>query len=219
MKPLSAAELVVVRQKMVADQLQRRGIRDPRVLAAMAKVRRDLFVPTDEQPHAYADRALNIDCGQTISQPYIVALMTESLELTGSESVLEIGTGSGYQTALLCELSRWVFSIERHAELSEHANAVLKALCYENFTLTVEDGTYGHREGAPFDRIIVTAAAQRMPQSLFEQLCEGGTLVIPLGTSESQELKAIRKINGQPVVRELSGCRFVPLVGSDEPRW
>ena len=130
---------------MVAEQLERRGIHDPRVLAAMAKVRRDLFVPVDEQAAAYADRALSIDCGQTISQPYIVALMTEALELTGSEMVLEIGTGSGYQTAVLCELARRVTSIERHAELSERANVALKSLCYANYTLIVGDGTYGWR--------------------------------------------------------------------------
>jgi protein-L-isoaspartate(D-aspartate) O-methyltransferase len=214
-----ADQSVAARQKMVAEQLERRGIHDPRVLAAMAKVRRDLFVPIDEQAAAYADRALSIDCGQTISQPYIVALMTEALELTGSEMVLEIGTGSGYQTAVLCELARWVTSIERHAELSELANVALKSLCYANYTLIVGDGTYGWREDAPYDRIVVTAAAQRMPQAIFDQLKEGGILVIPLGPSEAQVLQAIRKANSEPVARDLSGCRFVPLVGSEEPRW
>jgi protein-L-isoaspartate(D-aspartate) O-methyltransferase len=207
------------RQKMVAEQLERRGIRDPRVLAAMAKVRRDLFVPAEEQEAAYADRALSIECGQTISQPYIVALMTEALELAGTEMVLEIGTGSGYQTAVLCELARHVKSIERHAELSERAHIALQSLCYENYTLIVGDGTYGLRENAPYDRIVVTAAAQRMPQAIFDQLKEGGILVIPLGPSEAQMLHAIRKANGEPAARELSGCRFVPLVGSEEPRW
>jgi protein-L-isoaspartate(D-aspartate) O-methyltransferase len=207
------------RHKMVVDQLERRGIRDARVLAAMTDVRRDAFVPEDEQAEAYADRALGIDCGQTISQPYIVALMTEALELTGDETVLEIGTGSGYQTAVLCELARWVYSIERHEELSQRANAVLKSLCYENYTLLIGDGTYGWAGDAPYDRIVVTAAAQRMPQAIFDQLKEGGILVIPLGPSEAQVLQAIRKVNGEPVARELSGCRFVPLVGSEEPRW
>jgi protein-L-isoaspartate(D-aspartate) O-methyltransferase len=219
MESFPADQSVAARQKMVAEQLQRRGIHDPRVLAAMAKVRRDLFVTADEQAAAYADRALSIDCGQTISQPYIVALMTAALELTGDEKVLEIGTGSGYQTAVLCELARWVTSIERHAELSERANVALKSLCYANCTLIVGDGTYGWREDAPYDRIVVTAAAQRMPQAIFEQLNAGGMLVIPLGPSEAQVLQAIRKVNGEPVATDLSGCRFVPLVGSEEPRW
>jgi protein-L-isoaspartate(D-aspartate) O-methyltransferase len=204
---------------MVADQLERRGIRNPRVLAAMASVRRDFFVPPEQKPEAYADRALEIDCGQTISQPFIVALMSESLELSGSESVLEIGTGSGYQTAVLCELAHDVVSVERHAELSVRADAALKTLGYRNFTLVVGDGTYGWKEFAPYDRIIVTAAAQRIPQAMFDQLREGGILVIPLGPSEAQSLQAIRRVNGKPVSRDLSGCRFVPLVGSEEPRW
>ncbi len=212
-------ELYLARREMIEDQLQRRGIRDPRVLTAMAKVPREAFVPPDEQTEAYADRALALDCGQTISQPYIVALMTEALELTGHESVLEIGTGSGYQAAVLCELARWLVSVERHAELSARAAATLKALGYNNCSLVVGDGTYGWTEFAPYDRIIVTAAAQRMPQALFDQLIEGGILVIPLGLGEAQSLQAIRKIAGKPVARELSGCRFVPLVGSEEPRW
>jgi len=209
----------LARLEMVTEQLQRRGIHDSLVLAAMEKVQREFFVPSEERSDAYADRALALDHGQTISQPYIVALMTEALELTGNESLLEIGTGSGYQTAVLCELARWVVSVERHAELSSRAGAVLKTLGYSNYTLVVGDGTYGWRDNAPYDRIIVTAAAQRMPQILFDQLLEGGLLVIPIGPTESQSLQAIRKVSGDPVVRELSGCRFVPLVGSEEPRW
>jgi protein-L-isoaspartate(D-aspartate) O-methyltransferase len=208
----------LARRDMVAEQLQRRGIGDARVLSAMGKVRREMFVPPGERSEAYADRALMLDHGQTISQPYIVALMTEALELSGRESVLEIGTGSGYQTAILCELAQSVVSVERHAELSARAGAALKTLDYTNYTLVVGDGTYGWREFAPYDRIIVTAAAQRMPQILFDQLREGGVLVIPIGPSESQTLQAIRKVDGKPEVKELSGCRFVPLVGSEEPR-
>ncbi len=204
---------------MVVEQLQGRDIRNARVLAAMGKVPRERFVTEEEQAGAYADRALVLNCGQTISQPYIVALMTEALELTGAESVLEIGTGSGYQTAVLCELARWVTSIERHPQLSFQAEKVLQSLGYQNFTLKVGDGTYGWAEDAPYDRIIVTAAAQRLPQTLFDQLAEGGILVIPLGSSEAQSLQAIRKVAGKPQQRELSGCRFVPLVGSEEPRW
>ncbi|HTQ40463.1 MAG TPA: protein-L-isoaspartate(D-aspartate) O-methyltransferase [Pirellulales bacterium] len=216
---MSPEQLHSARLQMVTEQLQRRGICDARVLAAMGKVRRDAFVPPEEKADSYADRALTLDHGQTISQPYIVALMTEALELTGAESVLEIGTGSGYQCAVLCELARWVTSVERHAELSARANATLKMLGYTNYTLVVGDGTYGWPDLAPYDRIIVTAAAQRLPQALFDQLCESGTLVIPLGPSEAQSLQAIKKVYGQGVARELSGCRFVPLVGSEEPRW
>ncbi len=207
------------RRKMVVEQLQGRDIRNARVLAAMGKVPRERFVIEEEQAGAYADRALVMNCGQTISQPYIVALMTEALELTDAESVLEVGTGSGYQTAVLCELARWVTSIERHPQLSFQAEKVLQSLGYENFTLKVGDGTYGWAEDAPYDRIIVTAAAQRLPQTLFDQLAEGGVMVIPLGSSKAQSLQAIRKVAGKPQQRELSGCRFVPLVGSEEPRW
>jgi protein-L-isoaspartate(D-aspartate) O-methyltransferase len=212
-------QLQLARLEMVAEQLQRRGISDARVLAAMGKVQREVFVTPEERSDAYADRALVLDHGQTISQPYIVALMTEALELSGRESVLEVGTGSGYQTAILCELAHSVVSVERHAELAARAGAALQTLGYTNYTLVVGDGTYGWREFAPYDRIIVTAAAQRMPQILFDQLREGDVLVIPIGPSESQTLQAIRKVDGQPDVKVLSGCRFVPLVGSEEPRW
>ena len=212
-------QIAEARRKMVVEQLQGRDIRNARVLAAMGKVPRERFVTEGELSDAYADRALVLNCGQTISQPYIVALMSEALELTGTESVLEIGTGSGYQTAVLCELARWVTSVERHPQLSFQAEAVLNSLGYQNFSLHLGDGTYGWSEDAPYDRIIVTAAAQRLPATLFEQLAEGGILVIPLGTSEAQSLQAIRKVAGKPQQRELSGCRFVPLVGPEEPRW
>jgi protein-L-isoaspartate(D-aspartate) O-methyltransferase len=212
-------DLADARHEMVKHQLVRRGIRDPRVLKAMETVRRDFFVPQEIRGQSYSDQALTIDCGQTISQPYIVALMSEALELTGEARVLEIGTGSGYQTAILCELARWVVSVERHAELSARAAAALKTLNYQNCSLVVGDGTYGWAELAPYDRIIVTAAAQRMPHAVFEQLREGGILVIPIGPADAQSLQVIRKVDGKPVVRELSPCRFVPLVGSEEPRW
>lgn len=217
--PSSDNQSAAARRKMVVEQLQGRDIRNARVLAAMGKVPRERFVTEGEVSDAYADRALVLNCGQTISQPYIVALMSESLELTGDESVLEIGTGSGYQTAVLCELARWVTSVERHPQLSFQAETVLNSLGYQNFSLHLGDGTYGWSEDAPYDRIIVTAAAQRLPATLFEQLAEGGILVIPLGTSEAQSLQAIRKVAGKPQQRELSGCRFVPLVGPEEPRW
>jgi protein-L-isoaspartate(D-aspartate) O-methyltransferase len=222
--PLDAAmsdplqySLSAARDLMVAKQLHDRGISSPGVLSAMGRVPRERFVPIEFLPEAYSDRALPIDCRQTISQPYIVAIMTQALELSGQESALEIGTGSGYQTAILAELAAKVVSVERHAELSAEAGRVLNAIGYKNIQLVVGDGTLGWPAEAPYDRIIVTAAAAQLPQALFDQLREGGILVIPLGSGESQSLVAIRKIGGQPEAIELSGCRFVPLVGANEP--
>jgi len=200
-------------QHMLRRQLRRRGIRDPQVLRAMAKVPRERFVPEAVRDEAYADRALGIDCGQTISQPFIVALMTEALRLSGPEKVLEIGTGSGYQTAILAELAAEVISIERHASLSRNAAALLEQLGYRNVTLLVGDGSLGDASRAPFDRIMVAAAAPRYPPALFEQLREGGVLVMPLGGMDSQTLEVIRKVGGKAEAAQLSGCRFVPLIG------
>ena len=214
----SSGKFAEARQRMIVDQLERRGIADPRVLEAMAKAPRELFVLPGESREAYADRALSLDCGQTISQPYIVALMTEALELTGTEHVLEIGTGSGYQTAVLCELVGRITSVERHAELSAQAATKLRSLDYTNCELVVGDGTNGWPANAPYDRIIVTAGAARAPQALVDQLTEGGILVIPIGPANAQSLQAIRKTNGKLESRELSACRFVPLVGSEEPK-
>lgn len=201
------------KRDMLRRQLQRRGITDRRTLAAMEKVPRERFVPEALHAQAYSDRALAIECDQTISQPYIVALMTEALSLQGSERVLEIGTGSGYQTAVLAEIAAEVVSIERHERLSQQAGVVLGLLGYRNVTLVVGDGTLGCPSRAPFDRIIVTAAAERCPPALIEQLLEGGILVIPLGGQEAQTLEAIRRQAGALRRRRLSGCRFVPLVG------
>lgn len=212
---MAHADLETARQDMLRRQLQQRGIHDPRVLAAMAKVPREFFVPAEVGQLAYADRALPIDCGQTISQPYIVALMTEALALSGQQSVLEIGTGSGYQTAILGELAREVVSIERHAELTAQAQAVLSSLGYANVTLLTADGTLGWPERAPYDRILVTAAAATCPPSLWDQLVEGGALVIPVGGRDSQTVQLMRKEGGLPRTSSLSGCRFVPLVGSE----
>jgi protein-L-isoaspartate(D-aspartate) O-methyltransferase len=203
----------LARREMLGEHLLDRGIDSPRVLAAIARVPRERFVSEARQFEAYADRALPIDCEQTISQPYIVGLMTQALELTGSEKVLEVGTGSGYQTAILAELAREVISIERHPELSAQAGRVLAELGYRNVTLVVADGTAGWSAGAPYDRIIVTAAAFACPPPLFDQLAEGGILVIPLGDPESLVLVAIRKHDGRPRPTNLSPCRFVPLVG------
>jgi len=194
--------------------LRRRGIRDERVLAAMADVPRELFLPPRLRHDAYDDRALPIDFQQTISQPYIVALMTEALGLTGEETVLEIGTGSGYQTAVLCELAREVISIERHDALSAHAGTVLANLGYANVTLLVGDGSRGRPELAPFDRVIVTAAAVTCPPALLDQLRDGGTLVMPIGPEHNQILEAIHKVGDQQRIESLTPCRFVPLIAS-----
>jgi protein-L-isoaspartate(D-aspartate) O-methyltransferase len=181
----------------------------------MQRVPRQRFATSSSLAEAYADRALQIDCGQTISQPYIVAVMSESLELIGNERVLEIGTGSGYQTAVLAELAQHVFSMERHEPLSKQANRRLRALGYENYTLRVSDGTVGWPEEAPFDRIMVTAATRECPPSLFDQLREGGLLVGPFGAGDFQSLQVIRKAAGQAQKRVVTGCRFVPLIGAE----
>jgi protein-L-isoaspartate(D-aspartate) O-methyltransferase len=205
------------RHSMVIEQLAERGIRDSRVLTAMERVPRERFVGAGQEDQAYADRALSIECGQTISQPYIVGLMTEALQLVGAEKVLEIGTGSGYQTAVLAELAAHVVTIERHRELSQRAEAMLTELGYRNVTFIVGDGSDGWPTLAPYDRIIVTAAAADVPPPFVEQLAEGGVLVIPLGDKEGQVLESLRKVNGRMQSTALSGCRFVPLVGQFEP--
>ena len=197
-------------------ELAEGGIRSPSVLEVMGRVPRERFVPEGVRHLAYADRALPIACEQTISQPYIVALMTEALHLKGGERVLEIGTGSGYQTAVLAELAGDVISIERHEPLSQEAARVLAELGYKNVQLIVGDGTLGWPEGAPYDRILVAAAAAHVPPALEEQLAEGGTLVIPVGPAQQQTLEAYRKVGGRLVAEPLSGCRFVPLVGAED---
>jgi len=203
-------------RREMLDQLAAHGIRSRRVLDVMAHLPRERFVPEGARHLAYADRALPIACDQTISQPYIVALMTEALALTGSERVLEIGTGSGYQTAILSQLAATVVSVERHAELSTGAAEVLAELGITNVKLIVGDGTQGWAEDAPYDRILVAAAAAQIPPALEAQLAEGGTLVIPVGASEGQTLAAYRKINNRLHAEPLSGCRFVPLVGAQD---
>jgi protein-L-isoaspartate(D-aspartate) O-methyltransferase len=212
---MTDAEFQAAREDMLGRQLQQRGIDDPRVLAAMARVPRDRFVPAEVRDYAYADRALPIDCGQTISQPYIVGLMTQALELSGTELVLEVGAGSGYQTAILAELAREVISIERHADLAAQARVLLSELGYGNVVLLTGDGTLGWPDRAPYDRILVTAAAASCPPPLFTQLAEGGILIIPLGGREHQTLQVIRKQDGRPHTTSISGCRFVPLVGKE----
>jgi protein-L-isoaspartate(D-aspartate) O-methyltransferase len=205
----------VLRQKMVNAQLRARGIRDERVLAAIRKVPRHLFVADEDRESAYEDHPLPIGESQTVSQPYIVAFMLEALSLDGSERVLEIGTGSGYQTALLAELVQQVYSVERIQSLARAAQAILQRLGYNSVRLIVGDGSRGWVEYAPFDAIVVSAAAPRIPQVLLEQLREGGRMVIPVGPSEAQELKLVRRREGRTVVTNLEGCRFVPLIGDE----
>ena len=199
----------------IARQVREKGIRDPRVLGAMARLPRARFVPPETRDMAGEDRAVEIGLEQTISQPFIVAAMTIELALTGAERVLEIGTGSGYQAAVLALLAEEVFTVERFAELSLRARGVLDGLGLENIRYRIGDGTLGWPEEAPFDRIIVTAAAPSLPPSLFEQLAEGGRIVAPIGDDELQQLTVVRKVKGQPRSREVMSCRFVKLVGEE----
>jgi len=203
------------RADMVHDQLERRGIRDRRVLDVMSTVPRHIFVPEKLRKRAYSDTPLHIGEGQTISQPYMVALMTEMLALTGSEKVLEVGTGSGYQTAILAELGQFVHSIERVASLAESARQRLASLRYVNVEVHVGDGSLGLEFEAPFDAIIVTAGAPETPASLCRQLAEGGKLVIPVGSQTLQRLHLVEKRRGQLSTIESTGCVFVPLIGQN----
>jgi protein-L-isoaspartate(D-aspartate) O-methyltransferase len=209
----------VERQNMVDSQLRARGIRDPRVLDAMTRVPRHEFVAERYQDQAYEDHPLPIGAGQTVSQPYIVALMLEILLLEPAWSVLEIGTGSGYQTALLAELAAHVYSVERHPQLAHQAEATLRRLGYHNATIVVGDGSEGLPAQAPFDAIVVSAAAPQIPASLFEQLREGGRMIIPVGPADAQELQLVRKTQGRPVIDRLEGCRFVPLIRGGLAPW
>jgi protein-L-isoaspartate(D-aspartate) O-methyltransferase len=198
---------------MVQEQLIPRGIKDPRVLDAFYKIERHKFIPEALRASAYADFPVPIGEEQTISQPYIVALMTECLDLKGEEKVLEIGTGSGYQAAILGELAKEVYTIERFEVLAKRAEGVFNELGYKNITVKVSDGTSGWPEEAPFDRIIITAASPRIPLPLTEQLKESGKLILPLGESFSQVLTVVEKKKGRLESVEVCGCIFVPLVG------
>jgi protein-L-isoaspartate(D-aspartate) O-methyltransferase len=209
---LSHPSFETQRAWMVRTQLEERGIEDRRVLEAMRSVPRHEFVPEEFRDRAYDDSPLPIGEGQTISQPYIVAAMLEHLELKPTDRVLEVGTGSGYATALLSVLCAEVFSIERHAALAVVAEERLRRLGFTNVRLRVGDGSLGWSEYAPFDAILVSAAAAEVPQALFDQLREGGRMIVPVGSPVSQELRLIRKVGGQPMVTPLEGCRFVPLI-------
>ena len=207
--PLTAARL-----SMVETQLRRRGIRDQRVLDAMTKVPRHEFVGRQHWADAYADHPVPIGEQQTTSQPYIIAVMLQAAEIKPQDRVLEIGAGSGYQTALLCELAREVFAVERYAALSANVAQILERLGYKNATTITGDGSLGLRERAPFDAIIVAAAAPRVPPALVEQLAPGGRLVVPVGDAQQQVLQLARKdAAGNVTVTSLESCRFVPLVG------
>ena len=204
-----------LRNEMVETQLIPRGITDEAVLEAMRDVPRHLFVAPGMESRAYGDHALPIGEGQTISQPFMVALMTQVLELTGSERVLEIGTGSGYQTAILSRLAEQVFSIERVDSLTARARAVLEKLGASNVAIRIGDGTIGWTEFEPYDRIIVTAGAPEVPPSLEEQLGDPGIMVVPVGSQGLQQLRVIVKSEGEVSVRDAGGCVFVPLVGKE----
>jgi protein-L-isoaspartate(D-aspartate) O-methyltransferase len=199
---------------MVRLQVEAREVRDSRLLAAMRSVPRHLFVPSTSRAAAYEDHPIAIGHGQTISQPYIVAFMTETLGLRGNERVLEIGTGSGYQTAILAELSAEVCSIERIPDLALRARGTLTELGYSNITIRTADGSEGWPEKAPFDAIIVTAAAPYVPSALRDQLADNGVIVLPVGDIRgTQELVVGRKIGSSVSFRPSIGCRFVPLLG------
>ena len=201
------------RLKMVEEQIILRGIKDPRVIAAMKKVPRHLFVEEALQSQAYNDHPLPIGEKQTISQPYMVALMTEALQLKGKDKVLEIGAGSGYQTAILAEMAEKVFSIERIRSLAIKARQLLYELGYYNTEIKIFDGTFGWSEEAPFDAIIVTAGAPEIPQPLLDQLAISGRLVIPIGDANVQDLMRVTKTEGGVKKEDLGGCRFVKLIG------
>ena len=202
-----------LRELMVKTQLIPRGIKDERVLAAMKKVPRHLFVDEPMQHRAYEDSALPIGEGQTISQPYMVAVMTEFLELKGTEKVLEIGTGSGYQAAVLAELAKEVYTVERIAVLAERAEKRYRELGYANIRVKVADGTLGWPDASPFDRIIITAGTPKVPEPLLQQLADQGILIAPVGDRFSQQIIKVRKTGDKVLEEYLTPCVFVPLIG------
>ncbi|MFH1465963.1 MAG: protein-L-isoaspartate(D-aspartate) O-methyltransferase [Pseudomonadota bacterium] len=202
------------RERMVRDQIERRGLREPRLTRALRRVPRHRFMPEVRSQQAYGDHPLPIGSSQTISQPYIVALMTSELQLRGTERVLELGTGSGYQTAVLAELAAEVFTVERLPELAERARSLLEVLGYANIQFRTGDGTVGWSEAAPFDGILVTAGSPRLPRPLIDQLAEGGRLVVPVGDRWVQDLAVVEKRAGGALDEtSAGGCRFVPLIG------
>jgi len=200
---------------MVKNHLARRDIRDKRVLKVMGNLPRHKFVPPIDQDEAYTDHPLDIGQNQTISQPYMVALMSQELALSGTERILEIGTGSGYQTAIIASLSQSVYTIERIDTLAKTAQKTLNALGFENIHFATQDGSLGWPDEAPFDRIIVTAGAPDIPESLLEQLAEDGRMVIPIGPIDHQSLNVVKKENGQLIKHTACECLFVKLIGQE----
>ena len=210
---------IAARQRMVEHDLQGRDITDPQVLAIMGRVPRHLFVDKSLRDEAYADHPLPIDEGQTISQPYVVALMTQSLKLKPGEKVLEIGTGSGYQAAILAEIPAEVYTIEIRESLAKKAAQTLKQLGYEKIHVKHEDGYFGWEEMAPFDAILITCAANHIPPPLIQQLKEGGRLIIPLGsTTYFQTLTLLTLQKGKPEIQQLTGVSFVPMAGEAQKK-
>ncbi len=206
-----SVDFKALREDMVRTQIERRGIKDKKVLDAMRKVERHKFVPLSYQHLAYDDTPLSIGSGQTVSQPYIVGLMTQVLQLKGNEKVLEIGTGSGYQAAILAELAKEVYTIEILPELANRAEKLLQDLGYKNIKVKCGDGNFGWKEAAPFDGIIVTCASGDVPQALITQLADGGRMVIPIGT-DYQELKLLVKIKDKIEQTNIIPVRFVPMI-------
>lgn len=208
-----STDVETARRQMVEEHLIRRGITDPRVLLAMSKVPRHCFVEPALQGQAYGDHPLPIGMKQTISQPYMVGLMTQLLELRGRERVLEIGAGSGYQTAVLAELAERVYAVERVKSLATKARQTIESLGYHNVMMRIFDGTYGWREEAPFDAILCAAAAPEIPSRLVEQLAEPGVMVLPIGDDQSQTLVRVLRREGKTEVEEHTTCVFVKLIG------
>ncbi|MBN1796457.1 MAG: protein-L-isoaspartate(D-aspartate) O-methyltransferase [Sedimentisphaerales bacterium] len=200
-------------RQMLERDLKGRGIKDPRLLKAMTEIPRELFVGNSHLGQAYSDGPLPIDCGQTISQPYIVALMTEELKITPDCEVLEIGTGSGYQTAILCKLAKYVYTVERFEELSQAAQKILGELGIINVEFRTGDGSCGWAQDSTFDKILVTAALPTIPQSLIDQLADGGIMVAPVGPTGVQRLVALEKKNDKIAERFICDVRFVRLIG------
>ena len=212
-KPNTTVDYEIARARMVKEQLIKRGINDERVLKAMGSVPRHMFVDQAFWPRAYGDHPLPIEHDQTISQPYIVALMCQELKLPEGKKILEIGTGSGYQCAILAVMGYSVYTIERYGELSKRARVIIKTLGISDIHFKVGDGSIGWKEKSPFDGVVVTASAPDVPEELFEQLITGGKIIIPVGSRFSQRLLVIEK--GEKIIekRDICGCTFVPLIG------
>jgi protein-L-isoaspartate(D-aspartate) O-methyltransferase len=212
---MSAYDLLQQRARMVQEQLRARGIRDSRLLAAMENVPREEFIAGEDRSDAYGDHPFPIGAGQTVSQPYIVAAMVAALELRPTDRVLEVGTGTGYEAAILAELAADVWTIERHEELAMKACGILARLRYVKIHVVIGDGSVGLPQCAPFDAILVAAAAPKIPQSLVAQLADGGRLVVPVGNRVEQQVQVVRKVGSETVVALHDLCRFVPLLGQE----